>query len=264
MTLLLNLKNGDSMKKNHFNLLIIISIVLFSNLLISKVNVSSVKLNYEYNFSEPGFAHFYFSLPYFYDFDKSFQSKIYNDLEITSKKNDTITIDKLNKYINSRFEEYQKSFTEIQSEPMELSGFTLEQSFKINEILHFLSISIFENSFYGGAHPNSNITHLVYNLNTKTRVTYNDLFTDVDEFQKIAEKKFRNLYKIQNGMPLSSSGFQFENDKFSLSEFFYIENDGIVLFWNAYDIAPYAFGPILIKVKFKELDSILKETSLKD
>lgn len=254
---------GVLMIKNKLFIILIFT-TLFTSSIFANIKVASVKFNYEYDSKDAGYAHFYFSLPYFIGLNSEFQKSIYNDLGLFEKKKDSVKVVDIEKYIYSKFEEYESSFQERLSDPMELSGFTLEKSFKITEVFHFMTVSIYENSFYGGAHPNSNINHFVYDTKNKKRLSLNDFITDLEKFKKIAETKFRNLYKVSSGLPLSSTGFQFENDTFSLPEQFYIENDAIVLFWDTYEIAPYAFGPISIKIKFKEINDLLKETILRD
>ena len=45
------------------------------------------------------------------------------------------------------------------------------------------------------------------------------------------------------------------------TENFIVESDGILFYFNPYDIAPYSRGPISLKLRYGELSRILKGPS---
>lgn len=104
-----------------------------------------------------------------------------------------------------------------------------------------LNIELKHYTFTGGAHGYSGVRSLLFDPNTGKSVTPEKLFTNLTEFKKYAEKQFREKYGLV-GKPINSKGLMFENDRFQLPQNIMITNDGILLYYNAYEIASYAEG----------------------
>ncbi len=77
------------------------------------------------------------------------------------------------------------------------------------------------------------------------------------ELNNIAEKIFREQNKIPAGTDLNAAGFWFEDNKFEVSDHFAILNKGLLFYYNAYEIAPYAFGPTELIVPYNEIKKII-------
>ena len=85
-----------------------------------------------------------------------------------------------------------------------------------------------------------------------------ELFKDPLEFQSFAEGKFRDQEKIPVNGSINATGFMFEDDKFYLPENIGFTQEGLQLFYEQYEVASYADGPIILTLKFKELEPYLK------
>lgn len=111
--------------------------------------------------------------------------------------------------------------------------------------------------FTGGAHGYGAIQSIIVDAKTGKKLGYEKLFTDMEAVRNLAENKFREKYEIPFGKSLNEYGFFFEKDKFSLPQNIFFAEDKVVLHYNQYEIAPYAFGPIEIILDQKEIHKYL-------
>lgn len=127
-----------------------------------------------------------------------------------------------------------------------------------------LSIFFEESVFTGGAHPNTTRFYYSFDMKSGRPFQLSDLFVgDYQEpLNRIAEKKFRELEKIKPNQSLKKSGFWFENDSFSVKHNFAITRTGILFYFNRYEIAPYADGPIELELKAKLISDLIKNKAL--
>jgi hypothetical protein len=95
----------------------------------------------------------------------------------------------------------------------------------------------------GGAHPNSFRRLVSFDVATGDPIDLADLVTDLDQLAARAEAAFRKARGIGASDDLSAAGFTFPAGKFELTENVAITGEGLTLYWNPYDIAPYALGP---------------------
>lgn len=129
---------------------------------------------------------------------------------------------------------------------------------KLNyETPYFLNFAIEHYKFTGGAHGYGASQSLIIDAITGRKLNYKNMFTDINEIKRLAEEKLREKYEIGLGKSFNAVGFFFENDKFSLPENIFFNPNSIVLHYNQYEIAPYAFGPIDIELSNKAIDKYL-------
>ena len=113
-------------------------------------------------------------------------------------------------------------------------------------------------AFYtGGAHPNTSTSNSVISKENGIKLKLTDLTTDVLKFNQIAEKHFRIERELSATADLKTD-FWFENGVFTCNDNFYIDSEGITFTFNAYEVAPYYFGPTEFFVPLDEVSSILK------
>lgn len=124
-----------------------------------------------------------------------------------------------------------------------------------------VALSLAVNSFAGGAHPNAYISLYNFDLKTGNKITYQDIFSDLSALEKIAESKFRTSRNIPMAANLNELGF-FWDGPFSLPENFELQNDGILFWYNPYEIASYAEGPTDFIIPYSELKSIFKKDNV--
>lgn len=119
-------------------------------------------------------------------------------------------------------------------------------------------------SYLGGAHPNSMQGFLNFNKETGDTISLSSLFANGFEpkLNTLIDKKYREMKGLKPGDNLADKGDLFEN-KIELTHNFAINQEkGIEFVYNPYEIAPYAVGPITIKLSNAEIKDILASNSL--
>lgn len=106
-------------------------------------------------------------------------------------------------------------------------------------------------SFYDGAHPNTNTDAYVYNLQTGALLSMSDVFVGTEEeVQKLLLAEFSewcDMYALEDDVKAAIE----ENMNQAC---FYLTEDGVVVYFDAYTVGPYALGEpeITIPYKFNE------------
>ncbi|MBI3037952.1 DUF3298 domain-containing protein [bacterium] len=57
---------------------------------------------------------------------------------------------------------------------------------------------------------------------------------------------------------VKDSGFTFPKNEFALNENFLVSKDGLLFFFNSYEIAPYALGPTQILLPWRYIKTLVK------
>ena len=157
------------------------------------------------------------------------------------------------------YESFKEEFPDVsQSWIVERTG-----EVKLNKA-NIFSIDYTEYAFTGGAHPNTFVSFKNFNLTNGEEITLDELFTleKQQELTTIAEKEFRKLKQMGPYDDLGSAGFWFENDKFSLNDNFLITENGLVFYYNNYEITAYAFGPTELEIPYAKIKMLIDEKSI--
>lgn len=118
----------------------------------------------------------------------------------------------------------------------------------------------FKNYLYtGGAHGNGSVIFKNFDKKTGVEIPSSLLFKNLDSFTNLAERKFRSAYQIPENESINSTGFWFDGEIFHLPENLGLNADGIILLYNAYDIASYADGPIELTITWDEVSEFLSK-----
>ncbi len=168
---------------------------------------------------------------------------------------------------NSQSEGGEEFFTNLKHEVNTTYEVTLHDHDVLSLVLH-------NYSYTGGAHPNQNTEAINLDTTTGELLTAEDLIL-VDnlqaffqvEAQKLLDEKRDVLYPeaadelqaLINSHPNSWSSAQME--VFGQFSDFYITPSAVVVFYNAYDIAPYAAGDVEVKVPFTDLKPFVNPDS---
>jgi hypothetical protein len=157
------------------------------------------------------------------------------------------------------FENYLATNEGIYNETM-ASAFNW-QSLKFLHILmnnsHILTFYIDHYAFTGGAHGLQTRQFTVVNLWTGKEVMLKDVFKEDSESGLIAllSNKIHMMNHLPTTQSLKDAGFY--TDTVKPADNFYITPDGIGFYYNQYDIAPFALGPIDVFIPFGELKDYL-------
>jgi hypothetical protein len=121
-----------------------------------------------------------------------------------------------------------------------------------------INIKLNNYMFTGGAHGYEGNRSLIFNAKSGRSLTYDQIFKDKKAFTAFAEKKFREKYKIPAGKSINITGLMFENDKFILPQNIFYTDNGMLLLYNAYEVASFADGTKELLIPYSEADAFLK------
>lgn len=115
----------------------------------------------------------------------------------------------------------------------------LTPTYTSNEVL---SVQTNFYQFSGGAHGYGGVLFQNFNVKTGAEMTIPELFKDVDAFTAFAKAEFRTQQDIPEEASINSTGFMFEDDVFTLPENIGFTDEGMVLYYNSYEVSAYADG----------------------
>ncbi len=121
-----------------------------------------------------------------------------------------------------------------------------------------VSIRMDSYSFTGGAHGYGATSFLNFNPQTGDLMESQDFISDYNGFTRFCEARFRSQENIPGGENINSTGYFFEGDRFHLPESIGFTATGMILVYNAYEIASYADGQKILEFTFKEVQPFLK------
>ncbi|MFV0565036.1 MAG: DUF3298 and DUF4163 domain-containing protein [Flavobacteriaceae bacterium] len=110
-----------------------------------------------------------------------------------------------------------------------------------------LSVTSYINT--GGAHGSLYITLLNFDALTGKSIPNTTLFNNVEAFKTVARTHFNEAVKDDTML--------FEPLNFELPQNIGYNEDGLVLLYNTYEIAPYASGIIEFKIPYDEISGLL-------
>ena len=141
-----------------------------------------------------------------------------------------------------------------------LPWFVMRKASLVAATSSILSFEYDNESFTGGAHPNTVFTYLNFNPQSGERLELNDLLNPgaVPELDQIAEKRFREMKKLPPASSLSDAGYQFPENRFALAQNFYPSTAGLIFYYNSYEIAPYAMGPTVLTVPYAGIKRLIR------
>lgn len=122
---------------------------------------------------------------------------------------------------------------------------------------NFISVSSEEFIYTGGAHWLSNESHYNINRTSGKIIDFHDIVTDTINFNRIAERYFREYTEIPSHQSLSDAGYWFKNNRFTCSKNFFFDDFKINFVFNQYKVAPFAFGRIKFSIPIDEIKHLL-------
>ncbi|MBI5914112.1 MAG: DUF3298 domain-containing protein [Bacteroidetes bacterium] len=118
----------------------------------------------------------------------------------------------------------------------------------------FLTLAINGNTYMGGAHGSPTEALNTFEAQTGKMLVWDDLVTDKAAVQALAEKKVR-----ETRADMFKEGFEFDDIfKFMLPANYGLTEEGIFLFYEHYEIMPYAMGATEATLSFEELGALCK------
>jgi hypothetical protein len=118
-----------------------------------------------------------------------------------------------------------------------------------------ISLQVDVESFTGGAHGSYTTNYI--NVDPKTGTPYlldSFLKPGYEEvLNELGERDFRRQRDLEGSVSLEEAGFNFPANQFRLNDNYGFRKEGIVFFFNSYEIAAYVEGPTEILIPYEEL-----------
>lgn len=123
-----------------------------------------------------------------------------------------------------------------------------------------LTLSITEDYFTGGAHGGHGKYFININPKTGEDFTLDHYFKPgySEQLRSIGDRSFRNLHELADTVSLQEHLFEFPNDRFELNKNYGFTKEGIVFYYNSYEIAAYASGPSEVLIPYDSLKILLR------
>lgn len=160
------------------------------------------------------------------------------------------------------FRNYRKSNADIYQEGAASFDW---QKIKEVRVLHnekeILSLEFHDYGYTGGAHGLSISSFQVFDLKDGHKIGLDEIFrADFrNDLRDIINSVARKKYHLERNTPMTEAGFFVQY--IDPTGNFYITKDGIGFYYNQYEIAPFALGPIEIFVNYNDLLRILNAQS---
>jgi hypothetical protein len=110
--------------------------------------------------------------------------------------------------------------------------------------------------YTGGAHPTTMMEILNFDKATGQLIDIKKIAEDTVALKTIVQKAFEANEKAELGKDFDLKNYYFE-DGFVLPQNFGITNNGLECFYNPYEIAAYARGPISFSIPWKDLQGVI-------
>ena len=186
----------------------------------------------------------------------------YYNLDVINNINNTIYSDVKNlKYkVKNKSKEYKKEYYQIVLSESNKDYVKYQYELYIDYKLTYnknniISIPMNIYEFTGGAHGMTYLNSYNYNLINGKKLKLSDIFKENIDYKKIIDNYIK--YVIKKNPDIYFQG----NDGFKgikEEQSFYIEDDGIVIYFDLYEIAPYYVGIPKFKIKYDEFIKYFK------
>jgi hypothetical protein len=128
----------------------------------------------------------------------------------------------------------------------------------VHESTDIITYRIDAEYFTGGAHQNSSTNYYVLDAKNGRALNLSDIVSDTVKFKNLVETAFRRTKGMEEGQSYADIGFYIDDEQFVLSRNIGVTDDGIVVHFNPYEIAPYSLGATSVEVKNDALGDLLK------
>lgn len=186
----------------------------------------------------------------------------YYNLNVINNINNTIYLDikNLKDKVKSESKEYKKEYYQIVLSESNKDYVKYQYELYIDYKLTYnknnvISIPMNVYEFTGGAHGMTYLNSYNYNLINGKKLKLSDIFKENIDYKKIIDNYIKYVIKKNPDIYFQgNNGFKGIKEEQS----FYIEDDGIVIYFDLYEIAPYYVGIPNFKIKYDEFIKYFK------
>jgi hypothetical protein len=126
---------------------------------------------------------------------------------------------------------------------------------------NIVSTELYNYMYIGGAHPSEFISYSNFNTQTGKLISLNDMFKG--DYKKALTKQADKVLRVRFDIKkrnLKRAGFNMK--KIALNDNYYLTPQGIIFFYNEYEIAPYAYGAIPIFISYESIRNYIREDGI--
>lgn len=182
--------------------------------------------------------------------------------------------DKLNNQIKEKFQMYieeaestayyieeENEKNPITEEEIFSPTVSLETDYTYIEKENIISLQLSSYYYSGGAHPIGWVDAFTVDTKTGNILEFRDLFKDGKESVEYISDKI--IGEIDKNKELYFDGYENTIEDLDGNFQFYIEDTSVVIYFDLYELAPYAYGMPEFRFKFNEIKDILKVELIK-
>lgn len=114
-------------------------------------------------------------------------------------------------------------------------------------------------AYTGGAHPNAYVWFRSFDRASGQPLELTAIVKDTARLLPIVERTFRQKMKLGPKQDLENAGYFLKDGHFFLPDNIALGRSGLICYYNPYEIAAYAYGPITIIIPYSELRDILHD-----
>ncbi len=116
-----------------------------------------------------------------------------------------------------------------------------------------LTARLSTNAYTGGAHPNAYTGYISFDRKTGHALRLTEMVSDTAALLQQVEQAFRQKQGLGPQQDLEAEGYFLRDGRFFLPDNIAFGRTGLICYYNPYEIAAYAEGPIEIVIPYSQL-----------
>lgn len=113
------------------------------------------------------------------------------------------------------------------------------------------------NQYEGGAHGIYANIYTNYDVKSGRALGLTDVFSDTVALARTLTECFIAQKELDASVPLLEQGYFIDNNQLPVTANFALTPDGVIFYYNVYEIAHYAYGPSQVTVPYADLKDIM-------
>ena len=168
----------------------------------------------------------------------------------------TVPQEDIDEYADMAREHYD---TLDETERESFGGYSIRYSAEVKRSEGVLSVLCTRTEYTGGAHDNTSVFGLTFDLSTGAQLSAADIATDYEGLcAKVAESVAAQAEELEEGTITgdldSYAGGVLDTEKW------YLDGEGLVVFAAPDELAPHAAGTIVFTIPYSELEGLLNDS----
>ena len=168
----------------------------------------------------------------------------------------TVSQEDIDEYAAMAREHYD---TLDETERESFGGYSIRYSAEVKRSEGVLSVLCTRTEYTGGAHDNTSVFGLTFDLSTGAQLSAADIATDYEGLcAKVAESVAAQAEELEEGTITGDldayAGGVLDTEKW------YLDGEGLVVFAAPDELAPHAAGTIVFTIPYTELEGLLNES----